>query len=175
MLGLGAISLVAVASVMLLLRVSARGDRLRPEMVLGYPSAFFPAQGLTHHGPLAALAATQARLLSMYRQMPPASKSAIWLHTFLCELREIMDTTYCAALVTEVYGQSPVFDWLVVELQRVEEEIASQIARRLLLSEGDAQREFLTGRLATLRMCARELASTGEPMGLAVPFSESQN
>src|SRR3712207_4010241 len=96
LLGLGAAALVAVGAVIWLLRLSARQQARPGPIMVGYPVDLFPATGLTREGPLATLAATQARLVAIYTHMPPQSDSAIWLQTFLRELREIMDTAYHA-------------------------------------------------------------------------------
>ena len=47
---------------------------------------------------------------------------------------------------------------VLTEIEQIESEIAEHVARRLLARDGDAQAELLEGRLATLRMCVRELA-----------------
>ena len=159
LLGLAAVIVVAAGAVWLFLRIGGRSETRRDEMLLGYPPHLFPARDLTRNGPLAILATTQARLLLVYRQLPAHSDSAIWLRTFLSELREIMDTAYRVAVITDVYGGHAPLDRLVVEVQQIEQEVAGHVARRMLLHDGDAQQELLAGRLATLRLCVRELAS----------------
>ncbi len=113
MVKLGIVMLVAVGAVLLLLRVSDRGRAQRDAWLVGYPPDIFPAQALTRSGPLAVLAATQSRLISLYRQMPAQSDLTIWLGAFLRELRAIMDTAYRVAVVTQVYGQTAHLERLV--------------------------------------------------------------
>jgi hypothetical protein len=156
LLGLAAVCLVALGAVLLLLRFSGRGEPGR--RVLGYPPDLFPAQHLTRGGALATLAATQARLAAIQQQVSPQSDLSIWLGAFLDELRAIMDTAYRVTVITEIYGRPAQIDRLVAEVQQIEAEIAGHVARRLLTHDGDAQAELLDGRLATLRMCVRELA-----------------
>jgi len=157
LLSLGAVCLVALGAVLLLLRFRGRPGPGRARL-LGYPPELFPARHLTRGGALAALAATQSRLASIERQMPPQSDLSIWLCAFLAELRAIMDTAYRVTVITEIYGRPAQLDRLVAEVQQIEAEIAEHVARRLLARDGDAQAELLDGRLATLRMCVRELA-----------------
>ena len=158
LLGLGAVCLVALGAVLLLLRFSGRASPGRGRSLLGYPPDLFPAQYLTRGGTLAALAATQSRLASIERQVPLQSDLSIWLCAFLNELRAIMDTAYRVTVITEIYGRPAQLDRLVAEVQQIEAEIVEHVARRLLARDGDAQAELLDGRLATLRMCVRELA-----------------
>ena len=162
LVGLGAVGLVALGAVLLLLRFSGRAGLGHGRLLLGYPTELFPAQHLTRGGTLAALAATQSRLASIERQVPPHSDLSIWLCAFLNELRAIMDTAYRVSLITEIYGRPAQLDRLVAELQQIEAEIVEHVARRLLARDGDAQAELLDGRLATLRMCVRELAGGAE-------------
>jgi hypothetical protein len=149
---------VALGSVLLLLRLSGRAGPGRGRLVLGYPPELFSAQHLTHGGALAALVGTQSRLASIERQLPLQSDLSIWLRAFLHELRAIMDTAYRVTVITEIYGRPAQLDRLVAEVQQIEAEIAEHVTRRLLARDGDAQAELLDGRLATLRMCVRELA-----------------
>ena len=158
-LHLGGAIIFAVGAVLLLLRLSERAITYRSGIVEGYPPSLFPAQELTSVGALAALAATQARLLSAYEQVPPHSDLAIWLRAFLHELREIMDTAYRAAVIAHVYGRPVPLDRLVGEVAQIEAQLAGQIVERLLARDGDTHDELLDGRLATLRLCVRELAS----------------
>jgi hypothetical protein len=162
LLGLGAVCLVALGAVLLLLRFSGRVAARPSPLRLGYPPDLFPAQHLIRGGALAALAATQARLASIERQLPPHSDLSIWLRAFLSELREIMDTAYRATVITEIYGRPAQLDRLVAEVRQIEAEIAERVARRLLARDGDAHAELLDGRMATLRMCVRELAGVPE-------------
>jgi hypothetical protein len=166
LIGLGIVAIVAVGAVLLLLRLSERrGPRGTP--ALGYPPDLYPAQELTRGGPLADLAAVQTRLAALALRLPPHSDQRVWLQTFLGELREIMDTAYRAALVAQVYGQPAGLDRLVAEVRQIESEAAANVTQRLLMREGDAQDELLDGRMAALRLCARELA------GLAAARSSS--
>ena len=158
LLGLGAVSLVALGAVVLLLRCSGRAGPGPGRLLLGYPPELFPAQHLTRGGALAALATTQSRLATIERQVPPQSDLSIWLCAFLQELRAIMDTAYRVTVITEIYGRPAQLDRLVAEVQQIEVEIVEHVSRRLLARDGDAQAELLDGRLATLRMCVRELA-----------------
>jgi hypothetical protein len=151
------ISVVAIAGVWVVFRWSEQPSARPQWQMPGYPADQFPARELVQDGPLAALATTQIRLLAMYHQLPPDGDAAAWLRVFLGELRAIMDNAYGVALATDGYERSPIFDWLAVELQQIEADIASQIAEYLLLREGDPQQELLAGRLASLRMCAHEL------------------
>jgi hypothetical protein len=160
LLGLGLVCLVALGAVALLLRFSGRSAPRRGPL-LGYPPELFPAQHLARSGALAALVATQARLATIERQLPRESDLSVWLRTFLHELREIMDTAYRVTVITEMYGQPAQIERLVAEVCQIEAEIAAHVARRLLARDGDAQAELLDGRLATLRMCVRELAGAG--------------
>jgi hypothetical protein len=161
--GLGAVCLVALGAVLLLLRFSGRAAARPGPLRLGYPPDLFPAQHLVRSGALASLAATQARLASIEQQLPPQSDLSIWLRAFLYELREIMDTAYRATAITEIYGRPARIERLVDEVRQIEAEIAEHVARRLLARDGDAHSELLDGRLATLRLCVRELAGVAEP------------
>lgn len=161
LLGLGVVTIIAVGSVLLLLRVSRR-SHTRHGFVLGYPPDRFPAREVTQNGTLATLAATQARLLSVYEQLPAQSDLAVWLRAFLQEFREIMDTAYRVAVITRAYGQSVQLDKLVAEVQQLEQQLAEHVVERLLARDGDAQEELLNGRLAALRLCVRELAGIAE-------------
>jgi hypothetical protein len=157
LLGLVIVIVVAVGAVLLLLRLSDRQNR-RGEMVLGYPPDLFRAQALARSGPLAALAATQTRLAALEAWLPPRSDQRIWLRTFLGELRQIMDTAYHVAAIAEVYGQIAQLERLADEVRGIEAEVADHVTRRLLARDADAHNELLDGRLATLRLCVRELA-----------------
>src|SRR3712207_1775769 len=114
--GLGAVILMALFAVALMLRGDGRNRKRESPIVVGYPADLYPARSLVSVGPLAALVATQARLVAIYHQLPIASDSAVWLRTFLVELRQIMDTAYRVALVTRVYGQTTPLDLLVDEV-----------------------------------------------------------
>jgi hypothetical protein len=165
LLGLGVVMLVAVGAVLLLLRLSERRGApwaRHGAAALGYPPDLFPAQALTRGGPLATLAATQARLVALEAQLPPRSDQRIWLRTFLIELREIMDTAYHVAAIAAVYGRTAQLDRLAAEVQEIEAEVADHVTRRLLARDADAHDELLDGRLATLRLCLRELASLAD-------------
>ncbi len=156
---LGIVILVAVGAVLFLLRLSDRGRAQRDAWLIGYPPDIFPAQALAHSGPLAALAATQSRLVSIYRQMPAQSELTIWLSAFLWELRAIMDTAYRVALVTQVYDQTAHLAQLVAEVEAIEVQIADHVTRQLLAQANDIGCESLEGHLATLRLCVREVAT----------------
>jgi hypothetical protein len=158
LLGLGLVIAVALGAVLLLLWLSDQRDQ-RGRAVLGYPPDLFPAQALTRRGPLAALAATQARLAALEARLPPHSDQRIWLRTFLGELREIMDTAYHVAAIAAVYGHMAQLERLAAEVRGIEAEVADHVTRRLLARDTDAHDELLDGRLATLRLCVRELAS----------------
>jgi hypothetical protein len=165
LLGLGVVIAVAVGAVLLLLRATRRSDPRDGEIVLGYPPDLFPVYQVTQQPALRALAATQARLLSVYRRLPahdraaPVGEIAVWLRVFLLELRQMMDTAYRVALVSDLYGHSRYLDQLVAEVQAIEAQIADDIARRLLGTDGPRHDEALGRRLALLRQCARELTS----------------
>ncbi len=163
------VSVVAVVGVLVVFSWSEQPSAHVQWQMPGYPPDRFPVRELVQDGPLAAFGATQTRLLAMYRQLPSEGDTTVWLRIFLCELRAIMDNAYYVALVTDSYERSPIFDWLVVELQQIETEIAGQIAECLLLQEGDAQQELLAGRLASLRMCARELTTLHQKLPLVMP------
>ena len=162
LLQLGVVIVIAVGAVLLLLRFSGRAITYHSGIVQGYPPGLFPAQELTGAGALAALAETQARLLSIYEQVPAQSDLAVWLHAFLRELREIMDTAYRVAVITHVYGRPAQLDRLVEEVRQIEAQFAEHAVQRLLARDGDTQQVWLDGRMATLRMCVRELASLAE-------------
>lgn len=159
LVGLAAVVVVALLGLVYLLRGGGRPLDVDAPTVRGYPLDRYPARRLTATGPLAALATTQARLLAMYANVSPGSDAAIWLMTFLRELREIMDTAYRVAVATEPYGSPTALERLVAEVEDAEREVAGQVVRRLLLRDGDADAELLAGRLATLRLCVRELST----------------
>jgi hypothetical protein len=163
LLHLGGAIIFAVGAVLLLIRLSGRAVTYRSGIVEGYPPSLFPAQELTRSGALIALATTQSRLLSVYEQVPVHSDLAVWLGAFLHELREVMDTAYRTAVIAHVYGQPVQLDRLVDEVHQIEAQLAQQIVQRLLVRDGDAHDELLDGRLATLRMCVRELSSSALP------------
>jgi hypothetical protein len=160
-LGLALVIVFALGAVLLLLRLSERRER-RDTRLLGYPPDLFPAEALTRSGPLAALAATQARLAALEAQLPPRSDQGIWLRTFLGELRAIMDTAYHVATIAWVYGQMAQLERLAAEVQAIEAEVANHVTRRLLTHGSEAHDELLDGRLATLRLCVRELAGLAD-------------
>jgi hypothetical protein len=149
---------VAVGAVGVLLHLGSRTPTRQHGFLIGYPPDLYPAHDLTSSGSLAALAETQRRLVSMYRQLPVQSDLTIWLRTFLGELREIMDTTYRVTVIMQIYGKPVEIDRLVAEVQQIEVQVAEHVTKQLLSHDADAHNELLNGRLATLRMCARELA-----------------
>ena len=51
---------------------------------------------------------------------------------------------------------------LADEVRGIEAEVADHVTRRLLARDGDAHDELLDGRLATLRLCLRELAGLAD-------------
>ncbi len=160
------ITLIAVGGVVILFGWGDRRHNQPHWCVAGYPAARFPARTLVQDGPLASLTAIQSRLLRMQQQLPPGTDTAVWLQVFLGELRAIMDTAYTVMLATNGYERSPIFDWLVVELQQIEREIAFYIAQDLLLGDADPHHELFAGRLASLRMCASELGSLQPEWGI---------
>jgi len=165
LLGLAVVIVVAVGAVWTLLRMTHHRAPEHDGLVLGYPPDQFPVQRVVRHPALRALAATQARLVSVYRQLPvsdrtvPVNDLAIWLRVFLAELRQMMDTAYRVAVITDAYGRSAHLDRLAAEVQQLETQIADDITQRLLGYDGGAHDEVLNRRLAMLRSCARELAS----------------
>lgn len=162
LLNLAGVAAIAVGAVAVLWRVSQPHTTRHTEFVLGYPADLFPAHDVVNHPALQALAATQARLLSIYSGLSPASDTARLLHSFLNELRALMDLAYRTALVTRAYGQSTQLDKLVVEVQQIEKELADYVIERLLAYEGDGQMALLTSRLEALRACAHELTPAAE-------------
>lgn len=174
LIGLSVVVLMTLGVLWLLLRLPNGRSRPSGGLVLGYPPDLFPARQLTRSPALLALAATQRRLLSIYQQTPAHSDLAVWVRAFLNELREIMDTAYRVALVTEVYGQPALLDRLIVEVEQIETQVVEQVAQRLLARDGDAQQELLDGRLAALRMCMRELALVSEVGTRGLPQSQRQ-
>lgn len=159
LLGLGFVIVVAIGGIGVLLRQGSAPISRGASLIPGYPVGRYPAYARIADHRLAELAAVQTRLIAIYQQLPLQSASAIWLGTFLQELREIMDTAYRVTVATEDYGPSPLLDWLILEVEQIEQELSSKIAERLFLREGDGAGEPLTGRLATLRMCVREMSS----------------
>jgi hypothetical protein len=157
--GLIIVSLVAVGAVLLLLRANTTRPQLR-DFILGYPANLFPAQELTRTGHLKSLAAVQARLLAVHAQLPRHSELAVWIWSFLRELRPIMDAAYKAANVAKLYNQSSALDHLVREVETIEQEIAERVVKRLLSNEADVDEDSLDAHLAVLRRYARELADT---------------
>lgn len=160
--GLAIVIVVSVGAVLLLLRLSDRSSARRGALVRGYPPDLFPAQDVTSSGALQELAIIQARLLSVAEQLPPHSDMGIWLHAFLRELRQIMDTAYRVAVISRLYGQPARIGQLVEEVRQIEQEVVAHVVQRLLDGESDAQNELLEGRLAALRLCVRELAGMAE-------------
>lgn len=155
--GLGVVALMAMGALWLLLRIGGPA-RARPgELLAGYPADRFPDRAIAQLPALRELAATQARLLAIHAQLPPDGDLAIWLLTFLRELRAIMDTAYRAGAVAQLYGQAPPLDALSAEVAAIERAVAAQITHRLLQRDADTDRELLEARLAALRLCARQL------------------
>jgi hypothetical protein len=144
---LAAVAIVAIGGVLLLLRLGGRQAPPAERELLALPA-------------LADLAAAQGRLLALQRALPPQSEEAVWLGTFLRELRPVMDTAYRVAMATRAYGSPAGLDALSAEVLRIEAEVAAQIARRLLGRVTDTDNDLLDARLAALRLCARELAAS---------------
>jgi hypothetical protein len=167
LLQLGAVAAIALGAILLLLRLSTRTTS--SGIARGYPAGLFPRQDLVRSGPLAALAAIQARLLAIYEQTPRQSDLAVWLQLFLGELRAVMDTAYHVAVISSAYGPHPLLDRLVANIQAIEAEVAEHAIQLVLAGGGDAEQEWLSARLATLRMCAGELAQAAESRTLALP------
>jgi hypothetical protein len=158
--GLGAVAAVAVGAVLLLLGPGRR--TVAPaELTEGYPAEHFPDLTLARSPALAELAATQGRLLRLYAALPARSAAAVWMQTFLRELRAIMDAAYAAAAVAGLYGNAAPLEALSAEVAQIEAEVAAQVTRRLLAGDDDADGP-LAARLAALRLCARELARASE-------------
>lgn len=150
--------LVAVVAVLLIGLLMYLGERPRSgDMpVLGFPPERYPAQDLTRGGPLVELATTQARLTLMALQLPPQSDQRIWLRTFLIELRAIMDAAYRVALMAQLYEQPAALARLSAEVRQIELDVAAQVTQ--LAACGGPHDDLLDGRLAALRLCARELS-----------------
>lgn len=160
LLGLIAVAVIAVGAVILLLRVNGQAANKRNGFVLGYPPSRFPDRNLTSQGPLAALALTQTRLLSLYEQLPPQSSTAVWIHAFLTELRGTMDTAYRVAAITRAYGSTTKLDPLVAEVQQIETRLADQVVNQLMNRDDNAGGwEQLNGRLAVMRRYVNELGN----------------
>jgi len=70
-----------------------------------------------------------------------------------------MDTAYRVALISQVYGQPEQLERLLDEVREIEAGVAEHVSRWMLAHDGAAQDELLAGRMATLRLCVRELAS----------------
>lgn len=158
LLHLGIVVVVAVGGILFLLRMSGGRAGQKDAMVVGYPPDLFPEQHVLREGALVALATTQSRLVSIYRQLPVQSELAIWLRTFLLELREIMDAAYRAVVIMQVYGQPAHLERVVEEVQHIEMQVAEHVSRHLLAHDADAHNELLNGRLAALRLCVQELS-----------------
>jgi hypothetical protein len=159
LIGLGLVTLIAVAVLVWLMRVSGhQAQDLR--LLEGYPAELFSDREAITLPALQALCASQQRLLSVYRRLSPGSEMAIWLVTFLYELRAIMDTAYRAAVIGRVYDDTTALDTLSAEVAQIEHDVAGQITRRLLLGEDDLSYEQLQVRLAAMRLCARRLATS---------------
>jgi len=155
LLSLGLTGAMALGVLWLMLRVQkGKGGR---EIARGYPADRFPVQELTRSGPLASLATTQARLLAVYAQLPAHSEGAVWLNSFLGELRQVMDVAYRAAGIAQLYGGSTQLERLAAEVQAVEAQLAERLVKRALRNDGDLDEADLDARLAVLRGCVREL------------------
>src|SRR3712207_2602252 len=111
--GLGTVIIVAVGAIVFLVRYSVPSPAPQVDVVTGYPADRYPARHSVTTGALTALVATQLRMLALYRHLPAGSDSAIWLRTFLVELREIMDTFFHDTATTEIYAAPAPLDSLV--------------------------------------------------------------
>lgn len=161
LIGLAAVALFAGVAVWMLLRVSDRGAR-QDALEVGYPADRFPRRDLVATAQLAALAAVQSRLLSVYDQLPARGEAAVWLRAFLAELRALMDSAYRVAAVSTIYGDTALLDRVVAEVQQTEAQIAAEAMRHLLRQGGDFDEAPLDERLAVLRRFAQELAGSGQ-------------
>ncbi|HEX8682161.1 MAG TPA: hypothetical protein VF707_07605 [Ardenticatenaceae bacterium] len=166
LLGLGVVAVLALGAVSFLLWITGEPRRRHGALVLGYPPDLFPARHLTQSGMLLALAAVQARLVSIYRQIPAESETGLWLEAFLKELREIMNTAYRVVVVTEIYGRPTALESLVAEVEQLERQVVEHITQRLLARDGDAQEELLDARLEMLRVYMQELARLSASEGI---------
>jgi hypothetical protein len=159
LLGLIVTAFVSGVGVVLLLRIGK--PQLKPslELVRGYPVEHFPDQQAVRSEPLLALVATQTRLLSVYAQLPRQSDLAVWVHAFLLELRQIMDSAYRVAGVAMLYDKIGQLDTVVREVQRIEAQLAEAAMQHLLDAQSDVDTERFETRLAVLRRCVKELAT----------------
>jgi hypothetical protein len=162
LINLGGIAAIALGAVALLWRVSGQERPQRGAIVQGYPPDLFPAHDVVQSSALSTLAATQSRLLSLYAETPVSSDSARLLHTFLHELRGIMDLAYRVALATRAYGPTPQLERLVSEVQEIEAQLVDHVIHRMLAYEADQQAALLTARLESLRQCVDELTPAAE-------------
>jgi hypothetical protein len=129
-------------------------------IVQGYPAQAYPLQQATSTVQLQALTAVQQRLLLIYDQAPARSDLTIWLKLFLVELRAIMDVAYRVAPLMQLYGKNQQLDQLVLEVQLIETQIAECSISSLLQQAPDQQLNMLESRLATLRLCTKQLGET---------------
>lgn len=157
LIGLGLVSLVAVGSVIMMLRLLDRGGR--GSLVEGYPPHLFPRQELARAAPLAELTATQMRLLEVYRQLTPRSEAAVWLGAFLDELRAMMDSAYRVASITAVYGDHTPLAQVVAEVRLFEGQLVDRVVQEMLHAGSSFDSEQLDVRLATLRRFAQEMGA----------------
>lgn len=157
--GLALVAAFAGACVWLLLRQGPAAGRRHPPFVLGYPPEQFPRRALAALPPLAALAASQARLIEVYAQLPPRGEAAVWLGAYLAELRGIMDTAYRAAGIAALYDDTALLDRVAAAVAESERAIAHQAMQHVLRGESDFDEAALEGRLAVLRRFAHELAA----------------
>ncbi len=147
---------------LLIWRTSIRRTPTHGDVVLGYLPDQFPAHDVINQEALRALATTQSRLLAIYDGLPQSSDSARRLHTFLFELRAILDVAYQVALITRAYGPSPQLTRIAAEVQQIEAQLTQHMIHRLLSYEADAQEELLNGRFASLRELVREITPNAE-------------
>jgi len=157
LIGLGLVALVAIGVVAVMLRLLDRNSK--SAIVEGYPPHFFPHQELTHAGPLADLAATQLRLLKVYRQLPPRSEASVWLWAFLGELRAIMDSAYRVAGVTTIYGDESPLVRVAAEVHQFEHQLVDRVVQQMLHAGDGFDSGLLDARLATLRRFTQEMGA----------------
>ncbi|NJM07580.1 hypothetical protein HC891_17430 [Candidatus Gracilibacteria bacterium] len=156
--GLIVTALVSGMGVVVLLRIGPPQAKPTLDVVRGFPPERFPDRQLVQIAPLSALVATQARLISMYAQLPHESELAVWVRAFLLELRQIMDSAYRVASVAVLYDQTTQLDSVVSEVQRIEAQLAETAMQRMLNAQSDIDTERFETRLAVLRRCVKELA-----------------
>jgi hypothetical protein len=157
LLGLLAVTIFASGALVLLLRVG-RSPVRADEIAKGYPPERFPRRDLIALPPLAALAASQARLLAVHAQLPARGEAAVWLRAYLVELRAIMDTAYRVAGIGALYADLALLERVAAEVSETERVVAREAMQHLLRADDDFDPVSLDGRLAVLRRFAQQLA-----------------